>query len=268
MMRANRLIAILTDFGGRDPYVGVMKGVIKNINPSAEFIDITNNVSRHSILAGAFALYTSYRYFPQETVFLVVIDPGVGTKRKPILVKTKNYYFIAPDNGVLYPTVVDDGIEKIIWLKNKDYFLERISETFHGRDIFAPSTAYVSKGVDIEDMGERIDLKDIVKLELIHYETQAERIRFRVNYIDVFGNVITSVPNEILSLQENSKLKLYLGRRELPVRVVRTYAQGKKGELLILYGSQGFLEIAINQGDASKYLGINIGDQMILSTKH
>ncbi len=268
MVNVKRLIAILTDFGDRDPYVGIMKGVIKEINPNAEFIDITNNVGRHSILAGAFALYTSYRYFPKGTVFLVVIDPGVGTKRKPILVKTKNYYFIAPDNGVIYPTIVDDGVEEIIWLKNKNYFLKDISETFHGRDVFAPSAAHVSKGVDIRDMGEKINLSDIVKLELEYYETRAEGIRLRVNYIDVFGNIITSVPNRVLSLRENSKLKLYLGDKELPVRVVRTYAQGKNGELLILYGSQGFLEIAVNQGNAQEYLGVNIGDQMILSTEH
>lgn len=260
--KGSALIAILTDFGDKDPYVAEMKAVMLKINPAVRFLDITHNVKRHSIRSGAFILYTTHKYFPEGTIFLVVIDPGVGTARKPILVLTDKYAFVAPDNGVLYPIVKELSIKKIIWLKNKKYFREEISTTFHGRDIFAPVAAYLSLGIKEEDFGLLIDPNNLVKLELIKYDKKEDVIKAEVNYIDVFGNVITSIPNDSIEFEFGRMYKISTNKGKFIARRVSSYGEGRNKEVLLIKGSHGFWEIALNKGNAASFLGVEIGDEL------
>ena len=201
------LIAILSDFGEKDFYVGVMKGVILSINPFVEIVDITNNVERHNIIAGAFALYNSFNYFPKGTIFLAVVDPGVGTRREPILVVTNDYFFVAPNNGLVYPAAVENVIQRVVLLRNEEYFLKSVSFTFHGRDIFAPVAAHLSTGVKPENFGPDLPKDKLVKLKLSDYSKSGNGIVGKIIYIDVFGNVITSIPNkELLGLKFGTEI--------------------------------------------------------------
>ncbi|MGQ4891193.1 MAG: SAM hydrolase/SAM-dependent halogenase family protein [Candidatus Njordarchaeia archaeon] len=260
-----RTIALLSDFGSKDFYVGVMKGVILSINPNAVIVDVANDVEKHNIIAGAFALYNSFSYFPKGTIFLAVIDPGVGTEREPILVETKDYFFVAPNNGLIYPVIAKNGIRKIVHLKNKKYFLQNISFTFHGRDIFAPVAAYLSLGLDAEVFGDVLPREKLVKLELIDFSRLDKRIIGKIIYIDIFGNIVTSIPNfELSNLEFGTEMIIKVKDRLINASLKRTYGEAEQNEFIILRGSQGFVEIAMNQKSAAESLGVKVGEKVSL----
>ncbi|MDT7861326.1 MAG: S-adenosyl-l-methionine hydroxide adenosyltransferase family protein [Saccharolobus sp.] len=268
MRRIPSRIAILTDFGIDDNYNGVMEGVIKKINPEVQTIYISGNVKNFNIYAGAYLLYTSFKYFPRDTIFLVVIDPGVGTTRRPIIIKTKNYIFIGPDNGVLYPAAANDGIEKVIEINNNKLYLSKnISNTFHGRDIFAVAAALISIGVEIDIFGRQISHEEIIKIKF-DYNISERRICGKIIYIDHFGNVATSIPaniiinnkikyNQIITFTINNKIKYN-------ARVVKTFGYGNENELILYSNGYFFVEIGINKGSAKDKLNVKEGDEICL----
>lgn len=254
----NKIIAIITDFGTSDNYNGVMEGVIRKINKDVVITYITPEVKKFNIYSGAYLLYTSYKYFKKNTIFLVVVDPGVGTVRKPIIIRTRNYFFVGPDNGVLYPAAKEDGILKIIEIKNeKLYLTKNISRTFHGRDIFATAAAFISTDLDLRVFGPDIAEDEINKIEYKTY-TEDGRICGEVIYIDHFGNIATSIR------EFNNNARILIGPKAFYARRVNTFGESKGNELLIYKNGYGFIEIGINKDDASLKIGVREGDIVCL----
>lgn len=254
------VISLLTDFGQKDNFVGVIKGVILSINPNAKIVDICHEVKPHDILTGAFLLKTSFKYFPKGSLHLVVIDPGVGSERKNLLVKTKDYFFIAPDNGVLSPALKDQPPLKIIEITNRNYFLKPTSDTFHGRDIFAPTAAYLSKGEDFSKFGKRI--KSIKELSLPKAKITSEGLIGEIIYIDRFGNLVSDIDKEMLdNFIKDKKFKIYI-KDKIIDKLSRSYSEGAHQKLITLIDSFQHLEIAINSGSARDYLSVNKGTKI------
>lgn len=252
-----RTIALLTDFGSSDNFVGVMKGVILDINPRLNLVDISHNVKPQDISSAAFLLKGSYRYFPRQTIFLAVVDPGVGSKRNPLIIRSKNYFFVGPDNGVLSLAAKEDGIKEVIAIENKRYFLKPLSDTFHGRDIFAPVCAYLSKGRRCACFGRALD--SIRELNIPEPRIDKNRLKGEVIYIDRFGNLITNIDkNLFIPFTQNKNFKIRIKDRELD-SVATSYQAVKAGRLLAVFGSFGFLEISINGGSARNSLGAKKG---------
>lgn len=267
-MRRGKIITMLTDFGLKDPYVPIMKAVIKSIVPNVEIVDISHEVRKFNVQEASYILLVTYNYFPKETIHLVVVDPGVGSGREPILVKTKNYVFIGPNNGVLTPAILEDGIIEVRVLENEDLFLKPISSTFHGRDIFAPVAAHVARGVSLEIIGRRLDLGKIVKTDYyVKAERKGSKITGSIIYIDTFGNLITSIPSSMLDLEFGEYVKLKIRGKVVELPYHPTFSQVPKGEPLIYPGSLGRLEVGVNMGDASSLFKAEIGDRVELEVE-
>ncbi|ABP94182.1 MULTISPECIES: SAM hydrolase/SAM-dependent halogenase family protein [Metallosphaera] len=255
------MLAVLTDFGISDNYNGVMEAVIRRINKNVDVVYISPNSKNFNVIAGAYQLYTSYRYFRKYTTFLVVIDPGVGTRRRPLAVRTRNYFFVGPDNGVLLPAIREDGILKVHSIDNERIYLSReISNTFHGRDIFSVSAALLSRGVPIETLGTRVDETDLVKLNL---ESRRENgmICSKVFFVDHFGNVALSLRNVRIKLGEKAKIRTRDGT--FTGIGARTFQEGGS-DLIIYRNGYGFLELGLNKADASVVLNVKEGDDVCL----
>lgn len=247
-----KTIALLTDFGRCDNFVGVIKGVILNINPCLNLVDISHNIKPQDIFSAAFLLKSSYRYFPKQTIFLVVVDPGVGSKRSPIIIRSKNHFFVGPDNGVLGLAAKEDGIKEIIVIENKRYFLKPVSDTFHGRDIFAAVCAYLSKGKRCSWFGRT--LNSIRELNMPRPVTERNLLKGEVIHIDRFGNLVTNIDKNLFKrFTQNKKFRIRIKDRKLD-SVVRTYQAVKLGRALAIFGSFGFLEVSINCGSARSSL--------------
>ncbi len=256
-----RIITLTTDFGLKDPYVGVMKGVIYSINPRVNIIDITHQIDHGDILEAAFILKEIYRFFPKGTIHVAVVDPGVGGKRRSILVKTEDYFFVGPDNGIFWPIIEGEKDPLIINLTNKKYFLSEVSSTFHGRDIFAPVSAYLSKGEDPEKMGDVI--RDPVRLRIEKPSVEKDRIIGKVLRVDHFGNLITNISREDIVRKFGERLDLKVKISDVEIQnLSRTYSDVPKGKLLALIGSFNFLEISVNMGNASEKLKKGKGEKV------
>ncbi len=267
MISVKRLIALITDFGYKDPYIGVMKGVIKSINPDAEIVDLTHGITRHSILEAAVNLLVSAKYFPQGTIFVVVVDPGVGSERRALLVETNNYVLIGPDNGCLSLLMEKDGVKRAFDISSSRYRLANVSGTFHGRDVFAPIASWVSRGVPLEDIGVRIDVGSIarVRVEKPKYDLGEKTIMGRVLYIDLYGNVMTNVEANYINLvkaEYGSRLNVTVDSGEHQCIYEKSFSRVLRGELACYINSWGFLEVAVNMGDASQFLGVKPGDKI------
>jgi len=249
----NSIVTLTSDFGLQDHFVGTMKGVMIDINPDVKFVDISHAVQPFDVFDGALTIAQAYPYFPTGTVHLVIVDPGVGTTRRPIVVSSKKYLFVAPDNGVL-SLVYDHEPELSVRAITADrYFLEPLSHTFHGRDIFSPIAAHLSKGVDPASLGEEVN--DYVRFSAPKPELGANRtLRGVVLKVDRFGNLITNItPEDAPGLFQAEALpfKLSVGKREI-TQIRAAYADGAPGEVFAILGSMGFLEIAANRAAASK----------------
>lgn len=250
------IITLLTDFGLQDSYVGIMKGVIKSINPDVDLIDLTHSIPRQNLLATSFILENAIDYFPSNTIYLIVVDPTVGSERKPILMTCVKGCFICPNNGVLTGVLSKYEPQKIYHLTNRKYWLNHnLSNTFHGRDIFAPVTAYLSKGVALEELGEPITSKDLVALDLPKIEIKENSILGAIQYIDIYGNLITNIPTEMV--REKLWCAIVNGV-EIPSG--KTYSTVAQSELVALCGSHGYIEIASNGGNAQTILEQNYGN--------
>ncbi|RLA92656.1 MAG: hypothetical protein DRG69_08490 [Deltaproteobacteria bacterium] len=257
-----RTVAILTDFGTRDNYVGLIKGVILSITKNVNIVDITHEVSPASIEEGAFLLWKSYRYFPEGTVFLVVVDPGVGSKRRGICIKTKRYFFVGPDNGVLSIAAGEDGIRGIYSLEERRFFLKNISSTFHGRDIFAPVAAHISSGVEVYYLGPKIT--HLKKISLPSPSIRGNTLEGEVIYIDRFGNLVTNIsPSLFESFLEGRKFQARIGKRTF-VTLCRYYEQGGKTRPFFITGSFSFMEVSLRQGSASRYFKARRGSKVFV----
>jgi len=256
-------ITLITDFGLNDHFVGAMKGVILNIAPDAQIVDITHAVQPYDILDGALALAETYNYFPPRTVHLVVVDPGVGTARRPIIASSDRHNFVAPDNGVLSLMYAKEERLHVRHVSSDHYFQQPISNTFHGRDIFAPVAAYLAKGVDHEKFGPEI--ADYVRFNAPKPKlVDAKTLRGVVLKVDRFGNLITNfTAKDVPALFEGkaSELKISVGKREITA-LYTNYAQGGPGEVFAILGSMGYLEISSNRGAANQLTSAAKGSEV------
>jgi S-adenosylmethionine hydrolase len=254
------IITLTTDFGLNDWFVGTMKGVVLRLNPRATVVDITHDVLSGDIWAGAFALAASYRFFPRRTVHVAVVDPGVGSERAAVAVRTADYFFVGPDNGVLSLALRRESVQAIHRLENEKYFLHPISRTFHGRDIFAPVAAHLSRGVACVKLGSA--RKDMERLDWPEIRQDRYGLHGQVVYVDRFGNAITNVSNELFG-QRHNPWTVWRGAKRLCV-VEAFYQAVAKGERVAVPGSTGFLEIAINGGNAALEFGLKKGSKLTL----
>lgn len=294
-MRRPCIITLLTDFGNQDAYVGIMKGVIAGITPLANIIDISHNIPPQDILSGAYLLATSYKYFPKGTIHVAVVDPSVGSQRDIICVDTRDYLFLVPNNGLLSLIVSEEKTKNIIRVTNSKYFLPSPSNTFHGRDIFAPVAAHLSLGIKPQQLGVRIDQLDQLDIPKPGFNKKGQ-LEGRIIYIDRFGNLITNIKREHLeqhllnlviphtppqsslkkgglrgTYQGEDKRGLFLhktikttvGRKKI-VGLCKTYTDVKTREPLVLFGSAGFLEVSVNQGNAREYFRVDRGNKIMV----
>jgi S-adenosylmethionine hydrolase len=250
-----KIITLLTDFGTKDGYVGAVKGVIKRINPQAEIVDVTHDIDSYDVLSAAFALNNFYKYFPKGTIHLAVVDPEVGSLRQPILIKTKDFFFVGPDNGIFSFIYQREDIVDIIIISNEKYFLAEPSSTFHARDIFAPVAAYLSLGIKTDEFGS--SAKECVKFILPQPESKGKNLKGEIIHIDCFGNLITNIPADLLENKRNAEI--IVGKRKIK-GISRSYFEIKEKGLGALIGSSDFLELAVNQGSAQKLLKAKVGD--------
>jgi S-adenosylmethionine hydrolase len=256
------IITLTTDFGTSDHLVGTMKGVILNINPAARIVDLNHHVTPFDVLDGALSIANAYKYFPARTIHVVIVDPGVGTDRRPLLVSGEKQYFVAPDNGVL-SMIFDRESCAVRHITAEHYFLNPVSATFHGRDIFAPTAAWLSKAFQTEAFGEEIT--DAVRFTLPKAKPAGQTIKGVVLRVDAFGNLMTNLTIEHVppSVVESGVIKLSVGGKEIR-KFEPTFAMGTPGEPIALFGSAGYVEIAVNRGSAARTLGANRGAEVTL----
>ncbi len=258
-----RVITLLTDFGVKDHYVASMKGVILSICPTATIVDISHEVPKYSVRTAAFLLKCVYKYFPRGTIHVAVVDPGVGTARRPIAVKSSNYIFVGPDNGVLMMAAQEDGVKGVYVIENPKVMRRYISHTFHGRDIFAPTAAYLACGFKIDDVGRRIE--DFLVPSFSKAKMEEGAIDGEVVHIDDFGNIITNITAKDLKrlgLGIEGKALVEIGGKRRSLRLVKSFGYARKGEIVLIIDSEDLLEISVNMGNASKRLNVKIGDRI------
>ncbi|MCD6271824.1 MAG: SAM-dependent chlorinase/fluorinase [Deltaproteobacteria bacterium] len=261
------IITLLTDFGIEDEYVGIMKGVILSINPSSTIVDITHKIAPQDIIDAAYRIKFSYKYFPENTVHLVIVDPGVGSARTILAAKIQGHYFLAPDNGILTPLLDDGGIDTLVFVENSEYFLESVSQTFHGRDIFAPVAAHISKGIEIMGLGRPADIKSLVRLSVEKpFIADNGELSGIIVSIDRFGNLITNIDCAILKKISCAacglkKIKFIIGDRTV-AGLSKSYNSVQLKTPLAIIGSRGYLEIAVNYGSARDFFNASKYDKI------
>lgn len=254
------VITLLTDFGTRDWFVGSMKGVILGIDPVAEIVDLTHEVPPQDITSAAVILRSACGYFPEGTVHMAVVDPGVGTERRAIAARTRRHFLVGPDNGVLHPVLDAEGGGKVVEIRHPRARLASLSRTFHGRDLFAPAAAHLSLGVPLEELGP--PLREIVPLELPRSRrVEKGKVEGEVLYVDRFGNLVTTIREEDLEGWPPGEVEVVVG--EIRASGLRpSYASGREGEPIALFGSIGYLEVALPGGNVAVAAGIGRGERV------
>jgi S-adenosylmethionine hydrolase len=259
------IITLLTDYGIKDSYVAEVKGVILGINPDATIVDISHDVGNYDIEAGAFHLARSAPYFPEGTVHVGVVDPGVGGSRRPIIIKAEKGYLVGPDNGLLIPAAGRLGREKVYEITNTDLLPKRVSEVFDGRDVFGPTGAHLSKGIPPEELG--VEIHEYKILPGYTPKVSEKEIEASIIHVDGFGNLVTNVTYEKLEemgVGGEAEFMVHLAGISLELPYVRRFSAVPVGELLLLVAGGGYLEIAANQGNARDRLGIGKGEKIRL----
>ena len=265
------VISLLTDFGTEDEYVGLMKGVILSINPQAVVVDITHHIAPQDVIQAAYTLHSSYRYFPEGTLHLVVVDPGVGTDRSIIALEKKGHIFLAPDNGVLSLVFEDGEIGEAVRVENSEFFIKPVSRTFQGRDIFAPTGAHLSTGVALKDLGPGVSAEEIVRLSLKQPTLlETGELQGSIVSIDRFGNLISNIDAALIqNLCEEGSLsvpEIIAGGHRIE-GLCNAYAETESGKALAIIGSRGYLEIAVNKASAKRRFNLKRGDSIIIRVK-
>lgn len=259
------IITLTTDFGTTDHFVGAVKGVIVDIVPDVQIVDISHAVQAFDVLDGALAISQAYSYFPTGTIHMVVVDPGVGTTRRPILASSDGYHFVAPDNGVLSMVYAREERIHVRHITSEHYFRQPVSNTFHARDVFAPVAAYLAKLVDSHKFGDEIE--DYVRFAAPRPKATGEnRMRAVVLKVDRFGNMITNItPDDAPALfaGESAKFKIVVGNREI-TEIRQNYAEGAPGEVFGILGSMGYLEIVANRAAAAQLIGTGKGSEVTI----
>lgn len=255
------IITLTTDYGTTDHLVAVMKGVILKINPDAHLIDISHSVMPYDILDGALVIGQAYRHYPPKAIHIVVVDPGVGSQRRPILVSGDQHYFIAPDNGVLSVVYEREPKVAVRHITSSHYFQNPVSNTFHGRDIFAPVAAWLSKNWQTPSFGEEVT--DYVRFSLPKPKAANNTTKGVVLKVDNFGNLITNLTADDVPklIAQGSGFKISIGGKEI-LKFANSYTQGAQGEAFAIMGSSGFLEISVNRGHAARTLGVQRGAEV------
>jgi len=257
------LLALLTDFGTRDHYTGTMKGVALGICADATIVDITHEVPPHDVLAGALELAAAYKYFPPGTIFIVVVDPGVGSARKGIAVDTGDYRFVAPDNGVLTAVLRETPAKKIVELTERRYARPTVSRTFEGRDRFAPAGAWLAKGIQLSALGRPI--AEIQKIDIPLPEVDADRIQGVVLRVDRFGNLVTNIDRKTVErLAQAGTMSIEAEGKRIE-RLVATYAELPEAGVGALFGSTDHLELAAPSASAAERLGLTRGARVTVT---
>ncbi len=252
-LRPNGVVAILTDFGTVDHFVGVVKGKILQELKAGQmplFIDITHEIPPQNIVAGALKLKFSYKYFPKGTIFLAIVDPGVGSQRRAIVVETEDYFFVGPDNGLFSLVLMETKPRVVYEILTEIVLKPPYSATFHGRDLFAPAVALLLCGVPLSEWAKIIDSNELVSLDIYEPEPISGGYRLQIIDIDRFGNLITNLSQELLG---ERKAKVVINGQE--IRIVRTYSDAERGEVVALFSSEGLLEIAVREGSAKEFFG-------------
>jgi S-adenosylmethionine hydrolase len=258
-MASGRIITLTTDFGYKDPFVGEMKGIVLTINPDVSIVDVTHDIDPQDVEQGAFIIGTSCRYFPIGTVHVAVVDPGVGSERRAIIVEADGSYYVGPDNGIFSYIISSSKSLKAVHITEEKYMLSKDSPTFQGRDLFAPVAAWLSKGLSIESFGPAI--ADIKRFEIPSPIIEKAKITGSVIYIDRFGNAITNIrKDDISSFGEHLKVEV----KGEDVRFLKYYAQADVGALACLVNSSGHLEIFVNRGSAAREFDISKGEKVIV----
>ena len=260
----NKITTLTTDFGLKDPYVAEMKGTILSICPNTTIVDVTHEIAKFNTRMGAYVLASAAQYFPKNSVHVVVVDPGVGTNRRPIVIKTTQGFFVGPDNGILVLAAEKQGMICIHELSNPQFMLPKISNTFHGRDIFAPAAAHLLNGVKPAELGPKIS--EAVKYGFAKVTLRNGVLVGEVLHVDGFGNIITNI-NEKEAAQNNLKgeISVELSGHQLKLKLSKSYGETEHEEPLALIGSHGFLEISLNQNSAAEKFKSKLGDRVTIS---
>ncbi len=271
-MSKTQIVTLLTDFGLRDIYVGVMKGAIAQINPQLTIIDLTHEIPPQNIIAGRFCLMTAYSYFPVGTVHIAVVDPGVGSDRRSVAVECGNCVLVGPDNGLLSGVLSQENAMPTagyayaaVELTNPEYWrTSEPSNTFHGRDIFATVGAHIATGVPLQQLGEAIDIDSLVRSPIPDCTPTEDGVDGCIQYIDTFGNLITNIPGNLVT-GKNWSIALSPAKlrdrycRDFVIATGKSYSNGEFGNLIALVGSHSWIEIAVYRGNAQAFLGIDWG---------
>jgi S-adenosylmethionine hydrolase len=258
------MITLTTDFGLKDPYAAEMKAVILGICPNAVIVDITHEIAKFNIRMGAYVLASAVPYFPKGFIHVAVVDPGVGTRRRPILIQTKQSFFVGPDNGLLVLAAENQGIKRIHEITNPRLMLRKVSSTFHGRDIFAPAAAHLASGVNPAEFG--LEIREAAKPDFTKVTRRKDMLVGEVLHVDNFGNIITNInEKEIARIRVKDAVNVELPHYKLKLKLCKAYAEAKPQEPLALIGSHSYLEVAINQGDAAVKFNTKAGDKVTIS---
>ena len=253
------LISLLTDFGVNDPFVGQVKAAIFTICPDAEVIDITHEVDAFNVRMGAFLLASATPYFPENTIHVAVVDPGVGGQRRPIVIETRRARYVGPDNGLMIPAAEAEGIKHVYELTNRSMMRDTISPTFHGRDIFAPVAAHLACGRPQKELGREI--KDYVRFSFGEPKFDGRQVTCEVVHCDKFGNVVTNIPRRLVT-SLTPQLDVRAHTRRFRARLVKTYSELEGNNLGFLIGSHGFVELAYRESSAARKLNLRPGDAL------
>jgi len=262
------VISLLTDFGDRDAFVGVMKGVIWRIAPQVQIADLTHWIEPQNVLHGALILGQAYRYFPQRSVHLSIVDPGVGTQRRAVAVRIGDFYFVAPDNGLL--TIPLERAEKTgelihaVELNEPRFWLPEVSHSFHGRDIFAPCAAHLANGVPLDELGSRVESRDLLRVVIPRPRRTPTGWEAQVLMADVFGNLISNLTSEDLGDQKIRKV--FIAGTSIE-RFTRTFGEAPSGSLITMFDSSGYLSVCVVNGNAQKQLNVRVGDPLEVVTE-
>lgn len=256
------IVTLISDFGLQGEYSGAMKGAILRVNPCCQVVDITHQIGPQDVLEASFVLKNTYSYYPLGTIHVVVVDPGVGSRRRPVVLRKNGHFFVGPDNGVFTFVLSGKGRTEGYEVARREFFLSPLSNTFHGRDIFAPVAGHLSLGMDPKLLGPRA--RDFVRVEWPQPQVKGKKLLGRVLWADAFGNLITNISREEYGRVIEDRPIQIKGKRWRIDRIHCTYGEGQRGQPMALFGSAGLLEISVNLGSAKQALGLKSGDPLTI----